>query len=108
MMLKGSMDSREGSFQFFEVQICTSTAPQGFYLLHVSEQNVLCHLQKAGIQMGQGFAGPAWILQSSLIGRISVQFCRWKEAKFTCSRQGVIRHGSKLCGVIFLQIAAQS
>lgn len=30
MMLKGSMGNGEGIFQFFEVQICTSTAPQGF------------------------------------------------------------------------------
>lgn len=80
----------------------------GFYLLQVPDLSVLCHLQKAGIQMGQGFAGPAWILQPSPVRRISVQFCRWKKAKFTCSRQGVIRHGSKLCSVIFLQIAAQS
>lgn len=30
MMLKGNMGSREDSFQFIEVQICSSTTPQGF------------------------------------------------------------------------------
>lgn len=105
---KREYGQRGGHFPILRSSNLHLNSTSGFYLLQVSDQNVLCHLQKASIQMGQGFAGPAWILQPSPAGRISVQFCRWKEAKFTCSRQGVIRHGSKLCGVIFLQIAAQS